>query len=54
MKKYVNGKCVEMTEEEKANLPKEDINDIVEQMPTLLERVEAIEAAILEGVLLSD
>ena len=49
MKKYVDGKYIEMTEEEIKNLPEEDVV-IVE--PTILERIEAIESAILEGVLL--
>ena len=38
MKKYVDGKYIEMTEEEIANTPKEDMI-IVE--PTILERIEA-------------
>lgn len=48
MKKYVDGQYIEMTEEEIANLPKEDVI-VIE--PTILERIEAIESAILEGVL---
>ena len=51
MKKYVNGEYVEMTEEEIAKLPHYE-DDIAE--PTVIERLEAIEAALLEGVLLSD
>lgn len=51
MKKYVDGKYIEMTEEEKAALPKDEA---VEAEPTMLERIEAIEAAILEGVLAGD
>ena len=49
MKKYVDGQYIEMTEEEIANLPKEDVI-VIE--PTILERIEAIEAVLLEGVLL--
>lgn len=49
MKKYVNGEYIEMTEEEIASLPKDDV---VIAEPTVLERLEAIEAAILEGVLM--
>lgn len=51
MKKYVDGKYIEMTAEEIANLPKEDVI-VVE--PTILERIEAIEAVLLEGVLSDD
>lgn len=51
MKKFVNGEYIEMTAEEIANLPKDDVADTE---PTMLERLEAIEAAILEGVLLGD
>ena len=49
MKKYVNGEYIEMTEEELAELMS---SEDVEQEPTMLERIEAIESAILEGVLL--
>jgi hypothetical protein len=45
MKKYVNGEYIEMTEEEIANLPKDDV---VIAEPTVLERLEAIEAVLLE------
>ena len=51
MKKYVNGKYLEMTDEEIANLPKDDVV-VVE--PTVIERIEAIEALLLEGVLAID
>ena len=51
MKKYVDGKYIEMTADEIKNLPEDD-TVIVE--PTMLERIEAIEAAILEGVLTGD
>lgn len=52
MKKFVDGKYIEMTAEEineMKNLMQEE-----ETVPTILERIEAIEAAILEGVLLGD
>lgn len=52
MKKYVDGKYIEMTDEEIEAL--ENIAQEEDAEPTLLERIEAIEAAILEGVLLSD
>lgn len=48
MKKYVNGKYVDMTAEEMANLPKDEV---VMVEPTVIERLEAVEAAILEGVI---
>ena len=51
MKKYVIGEYIEMTAEEIANLPKVDM---IAVEPTVIERIEAIEAAILEGVLLGD
>ena len=51
MKKYINGEYVEMTEEEIANLTQYE-DEIAE--PTVIERLEAIEALLLEGVLLSD
>lgn len=50
MLKYVKGEYVEMTQEEVLELEKL-ANDVVEEMPTFAERIEAIEAAILEGVL---
>lgn len=49
MKKFVNGKYIEMTAEEIAEIEK--MADESEQKPTYEERLEAIEAAILEGVL---
>ena len=51
MKKYVNGEYIEMTAEELEELKATD-NIVVE--PTVIERLEAIEAAILEGVLSGD
>lgn len=51
MKKYVNGEYIEMTEEEIAQVKDTD-NIIVE--PTIVERLEAIEAVLLEGVLSGD
>ncbi len=51
MKKYVKGEYIEMTAEEVAEMEK-FVKDNGEEMPTVLERIEAIEAAILEGVLL--
>ena len=48
-----NGICREMTEEEVAELLSQtEIESEIEQEPTMLERIEAIESAILEGVLL--
>ena len=51
MKKYIKGKYIEMTAEEL-----EALNNVetVETEPTMEERIEAIEAAILEGVLSGD
>ena len=52
MKKYVDGKYIEMTAEEineLKNLAQEE-----ETTPSLLERIEAIEAVLLEGVLMDD
>ena len=50
MKKYVDGKYIDMTAEEiakaKSLVQEEDV------MPSMLERLEAIEAVLLEGVLL--
>lgn len=48
MKKYVKGEYIEMSPEEVAEM--ENGND-VEVTPSFLERLEAIEAALLEGVL---
>lgn len=50
MKKYVNGEYIELTAEEMEELKAETIAT----EPTVLERLEAIEALLLEGVLLSD
>lgn len=50
MKKYVDGEYIEMTAEEIAEMDK--MNELVVVEPTVLERLEAIEAAILEGVLM--
>lgn len=49
MKKYVDGKYVEMTAKEIEKINK--MNELVAVEPTFIERLEAIEAAILEGVL---
>ena len=51
MKKYVDGEYIEMTAEEIENLPK---YDAVMVEPTFIERLEAIEAVLLEGVLSGD
>lgn len=51
MKKYENGKYIEMTAEEIAEMLEGDA-DIAE--PTIIERLEAIEAVLLEGVLKDD
>ena len=48
MKKYINGEYIEMTEEEIVETQRLTNEDVT---PTLLERIEAIEGAILEGVL---
>lgn len=50
MKKYVKGEYLELTVEDMEK-PK-DTDDVVE--PTVIERLEAIEALLLEGVLTSD
>ena len=50
MKKYENGEYIEMTDEELQNME----NDIINAEPTLLERLEALEAAVLEEVLSGD
>lgn len=52
MKKYVKGEYIELTAEEMAKMAKEQTEAAAE--PTVVERLEAIEAAILEGVLTSD
>lgn len=48
MKKYVDGKYFEMTTEEMEELK---VTDAVVVEPTVIERLEAIEALLLEGVL---
>ena len=50
MKKYVNGEYIEMTAEEMEEMKAETIAT----EPTVLERLEAIESLLLEGVLTSD
>jgi hypothetical protein len=49
VKKYVDGQYIEMTAEEIAEMDK--MNELIVVEPTVLERLEAVEAAILEGVL---
>lgn len=51
MKKYVNGEYIEMTAEE---IEAFNNAETVKTEPTTIERLEAIEALLLEGVLLSD
>ena len=51
MKKYVNGEYIDMTAEEIETL---NNSETVETEPTVLERLEAIEALLLEGVLEGD
>ena len=53
MKKYVKGEYIEMTAEEIAEMEKMSKNT-GDETPTVLERLEAIEEAILEGVLSGD
>ena len=48
MKKYENGKYIELTAEEIAELTNVEV--IVAE-PSILERLEAIETLLLEGVL---
>ena len=48
MKKYVDGEYIEMTPEELKELI---ATDFIDEEPSLLERLEAIEAVLLEGVL---
>ena len=50
MKKYVNGEYIEMTAEEMEEMKAEPIAT----EPTVIERLEAIEALLLEGVLAND
>ena len=47
MKKYINGEYIELTAEEIEEMKAEAIDT----EPSLLERLEAIEAVLLEGVL---
>lgn len=49
MKKYVDGEYIEMTAEEIAKTAEMEKLVVVE--PTVIERLEAIEAVLLEGVL---
>ena len=51
MKKYVNGEYIDMTAEEVEAL---NSSETVEIPPTTEERLEAIEALLLEEVLLGD
>ena len=51
MKKYVNGEYIDMTAEEIETL---NNSETVETEPTVLERLEALEALLLEGVLEGD
>ena len=51
MKKYVNGEYIELTAEELEELK---ATDTIELPPTNEERLEAIEALLLEGVLAND
>ena len=51
MKKYVDGEYIEMTPEEMEELKATDNINIE---PTVEERLEAIEALLLEGVLEGD
>ena len=50
MKKYINGQYIEMTAEEMEEMKA----DAVSTEPTVLERLEAIESLLLEGVLTGD
>lgn len=52
MKKYVDGEYIEMTAEEIEEAKKR--NNLVVVEPTVIERLEAIEAVLLEGVLMDD
>ena len=51
MKKYVNGEYIELTAEDMEELKE---TDVVVVEPTVIERLEAIEALLLEGVLMND
>lgn len=49
MKKYVNGKYIEMTAEEIAELKKmQEDAELIEVAPTTEERLDAMESALLE------
>ena len=52
MKKYVDGKYLDMTPEEIED--NKNLKDELKEMPSLAERIEAIEAVLLEGVLSDD
>ena len=49
MKKYVNGKYLKMTKEEIAELKSLSQNE--KSIPTVIERVEAIESLLLEVII---
>ena len=49
MKKYVNGEYIEMNAEEMEELKE---SAVIDEEPTVLERLEAIESVLLEGVLM--
>ena len=51
MKKYVKGEYLELTAEELEEMRE---TDVVIEEPTVEERLEAIEALLLEGVLAND
>ena len=51
MKKYIKGEYIELTAEEIETL---NNSETVETEPTVFERLEAIEALLLEGVLEGD
>ena len=51
MKKYVKGRYIELTEEE---IEKMKNAETTASVPTILERLEAIEELLLEGVLSVD
>lgn len=50
MKKYVDGKYLEMTPKEIQE--NKNLKDELVEIPSFIERIEAIEAVLLEGVLL--
>ena len=53
MKKYVDGEYIEMTEEEIVEIQNAENFEVLYE-PSLLERLEAIEALLLEEVLNND